>query len=207
MCVCVCGTGQWRGCGDKNYVHGLTGRQSQVFANTRHPYTSPDLPHVAFTPSWCPASPHVTSGAANQRPRRTPRYPWQPALAEYAWSSVSSQMKSSHMLLTVGGRGCDLINIWKHTLEDYWLSITERTPPPILFISRGVWTWLHLPPQINARAGKSSNKEVGLMKNSSHYCCFFFPSFFFPPSLAACVIPPTANSPIVWDIYEVFTLW
>lgn len=122
-------------------------------------------------------------------------------------SAVKWNQTCSHMLLTVGGRGCDLINIWKHTLEDYWLSITERTPPPILFISRGVWTWLHLPPQINARAGKSSNKEVGLMKNSSHYCCFFFPSFFFPPSLAACVIPPTANSPIVWDIYEVFTLW
>lgn len=150
MFVCVCGTEKGRKSSDKNGTHGLTGRWSQVFANTRHPYTSPDSPHVDSVPAgakwslmWPPCS-----QSEDLRDLVTP--------GNGAWLNmyghqlqVRWNQTCSHMLLSAGGRGCDLITLWKHAAEDYWQSITKHSPLPILFMSHTVVTWLDLAPQIN----------------------------------------------------------
>lgn len=68
MCLWGAGWGT-RGASDKDCSRGLTERQSQVFANTRHHHTSLDSPHVARVPAGATAlMPHVTANEPIGRP-------------------------------------------------------------------------------------------------------------------------------------------
>lgn len=160
MCLCA---GPIRGGAsrDVNSTHGLTGRRSKVFANTRYPYTSPDSPHVASVPAganwnlmWPPRSQSedmqdlVTPGNGT----------W---LNMYGHQlQVQWNQTCSHMLLSAGERVCDLITLGKHAAEDYWQSIIKHTPPPILFISHAVMTWLDHAPQINPCVGSHPTNRM-----------------------------------------------
>lgn len=165
MHVCVCArvwrTGHRRGSGDEDCIYGLSARRSQVFANTHHPVTSPDSPHVASVPAgakWSLMWPPCSQSEDLEDPVTPGNRAWLNMHGHQL--QVKSNQTCSHMLLTVGGRGCDLIKIWKHAQEDYWQSITKHTPPPILFISDAVVTWLYLAPQINACVGSHPTQRL-----------------------------------------------
>lgn len=116
--VCMCG-GESRegwGRGDNGCICGLWTEAKCL--QTHRPYMSPDSPHVACVPAGRQATLHATTLQPIKRPAQH-GFP----LATGARLNLHghqlphwSNQNCSHMLLTVGGCGCDLIKIW--TQED-----------------------------------------------------------------------------------------
>lgn len=117
VCVCV-EERAGKGGGEGIMVASVDRRGEAKCLQTHQPYMSPDSPHVACVPAGRQATPHATTLQPIKRPAQH-GFP----LATGARLNMHghqlphwSNQNCSHMLLTVGGCGCDLIKIW--TQED-----------------------------------------------------------------------------------------
>lgn len=117
VCVCV-EEREGKDGGEGIMVASVDRRGEAKCLQTHRPYMSPDSPHVACVPAGRQATPHATTLQPIKRPAQH-GFP----LATGAWLNLHghqlphwSNQNCSHMLLTVGGCGCDLIKIW--TQED-----------------------------------------------------------------------------------------
>lgn len=117
VCVCV-EEREGKDGGEGIMVASVDRRGEAKCLQTHRPYMSPDSPHVACVPAGRQATPHATTLQPIKRPAQH-GFP----LATGARLNLHghqlphwSNQNCSHMLLTVGGCGCDLIKIW--TQED-----------------------------------------------------------------------------------------